>query len=161
MIVRDADDDTRVQAIASLMRPALDYQFFQDLSTKIELRSGDERHKLERLRARLLELLSIIDQQTQVVLQRAADTLRVILNSEDIDAAIRPRLEQIDDTFMAVLQANIQAANQHDDQAHGGAAPTGAAKGAGDFAGQRAAASALYQRADVDRKSMRFPRDDR
>ncbi len=117
LIVRDADDDTRVQAIASLMRPALDYQFFQDLSTKIELRTGDERYKLERLRARLLELLSIIDQQTQVVLQRAADTLRVILNSEDIDAAIRPRLEQIDDTFMAVLQANIQAANQHDDQA--------------------------------------------
>ncbi|RPJ01765.1 MAG: hypothetical protein EHM39_02850 [Chloroflexi bacterium] len=117
LIIRYADDDTRVQAIASLMRPALDYQFFQDLSTKIELRTGEERHKLEQLRARLLELLSIIDQQTQVVLQRAADTLRVILNSEDIDAAIHPRLDQIDDTFMAVLQANIQAANQHNDQA--------------------------------------------
>jgi hypothetical protein len=58
----------------------------------------------------------MIDQQTQAVLRRATDTLRVILNSEDIDAAIRPRLDQIDDTFMAVLQANIQAADQQKDE---------------------------------------------
>jgi hypothetical protein len=115
-VIRYAGDEDRVQAVAGLMRPALDYQFFQDLSTRIEAAKGAERQKLEKLRDHLLELTSIIDQQTQAVLQRAADTLRVILNSEDIDAAIRPRLDQIDDTFMAVLQANIQAAQQHNDE---------------------------------------------
>jgi hypothetical protein len=116
LVLRYAGDDQRLQAVTGLMRPALDYQFFQDLSARIEIRTGEDRQRLERLRARLLELTSIIDQQTQAVLQRAADTLRVILNSEDIDAAIQPRLDQIDDTFMAVLQANIQAAERQGDQ---------------------------------------------
>ncbi len=117
LVLSYAGDDDRVQAVAGLMRPALDYQFFQELTARIERR---RRRRTAETRTvcgdHLLELTSVIDQQTQVVLQRAADTLRVILNSEDIDAAIRPRLDQIDDTFMAVLQANIQAAQQHNDE---------------------------------------------
>ncbi len=116
LVLNYAGDHDRVQAVAGLMRPALDYQFFQELTARIEAADGDEQQRLEGLRDHLLELTSVIDQQTQAVLQRAADNLRVILNSEDIDAAIRPRLDQIDDTFMAVLQANIQAAQQHNDE---------------------------------------------
>lgn len=112
LVLRYAGDEQRVQALVGLMRPALDYQFFEDLSSRIEAADGDDRQRLETLRDRLLDLTSIIDQQTQAVIQRATDTLRVIVNSQDIDAAIRPRLEMIDDTFLAVLQANIQAAEQ-------------------------------------------------
>jgi len=93
----------------------LDYTFFQQLSQRIETASGDERERLAGLRARLHELTTMLDRQTQAVIQRATDTLRTIVNSEDIEAAIRPRLEQIDDTFLAVLQANIQTAEQHQD----------------------------------------------
>jgi hypothetical protein len=116
LVLSYAGDEERIQAVAGLMRPALDYQFFQELSERIDAADDDQRQVLEALRDQLLELTNLIDQQTQVVLQRAADNLRVILNSEDIDAAIRPRLDQIDDTFMAVLQANIQAAQQHNDE---------------------------------------------
>lgn len=116
MVLEYADDPDRLQALAGLMRPAFDYTFFQELSTRIENASGNERERLTQLRDDLLELTSAIDQQTQTVLQRAADTLRVIVNSEDIDAAIRPRLELIDDTFLAVLQANIQAAEDAGDE---------------------------------------------
>jgi hypothetical protein len=115
LVLSYAGNQDRVQAVAGLMRPALDYQFFQELTARIDAADGDERQKLEGLRDQLLELTSLIDQQTQAVLQRAADNLRVILNSEDIEAAIRPRLDQIDDTFLAVLQANLQAARQHND----------------------------------------------
>src|SRR6185503_20032303 len=38
-------------------------------------------------------------------------------NSADLDAAIRSRLELLDDTFMAVLSANIQNAEQNKDVA--------------------------------------------
>jgi len=48
-------------------------------------------------------------------LQRAADTLRAIISAEDLDAAIRPRLEMIDDMFMTVLQTNIRVAEQNGD----------------------------------------------
>ena len=116
MVLGYADDDDRLQALVGLMRPALDYHFFEQLSEIIRQTEGEERDRLMRLRDRLSELTQIIDQQTQAVLQRAADTLRVILNSEDIEAAIRPRLHEIDDTFLAVLQANLHAAEEHNDQ---------------------------------------------
>src|SRR5690606_10677974 len=108
-------DENRVQALVGLMRPAFDYTFFQELTGKIEQAQGEEREALANLRASLLEMTAAIDQQTQAVLQRAADTLRTILNSEDIEAAIRPRLDAIDDTFLAVLQANIRAAEERQD----------------------------------------------
>lgn len=117
LVISYAGDDQRLQAVVGLMRPALDYQFFQQLTTRIEsMPDGPERARLVALRERLSELAQIIDRQTQAVLQRAADTLRVILNSEDLDAAIRPRLHEIDDTFLAVLQANLQGARQQGDQ---------------------------------------------
>lgn len=114
-VLNAAGDDERLQAIVGLMRPALDYTFFQELSGMIEQASGDERERLSALRERLLELTTIIDQQTQAVLQRATDTLRTLMRAEDIEAALRPRMELIDDTFLAVLQANIQAAEQNGD----------------------------------------------
>jgi hypothetical protein len=116
LVLSYADDDERLQALVGLMRPALDYPFFQDLTRQVDGTQGEKRERLSRLRQRLLDLSSVIDQQTQLVLQRAADTLRVIVNSQDIDAAIRPRLDQIDDTFLAVLQANIRAAEQNKDE---------------------------------------------
>ncbi len=112
LVLRHAEDEEHLQALVGVMRPAFDYVFFQSLSEMIDRAEGDERNRLTRLRDRLLDLTALLDQQTQAVLKRAADTLRVILNSQDIDAAIRPRLDQIDDTFLAVLQANIQAAEQ-------------------------------------------------
>jgi len=115
LVLSYADDEERIQAVVGLIRPALDYTFFQQLSQRIETASGDERERLAGLRARLHELTTMLDRQTQAVIQRATDTLRTIVNSEDIEAAIRPRLEQIDDTFLAVLQANIQTAEQHQD----------------------------------------------
>jgi len=116
MVLDYADDDDRLQALVGLMRPALDYYFFEQMSERIRQAEGEERDRLMRLRDRLSELTQIIDQQTQAVLQRATDTLRVIINSEDIEAAIRPRLHEIDDTFLAVLQANLRAAEEHNDQ---------------------------------------------
>jgi len=112
LVLRHAEDDEHIQALVGVMRPAFDYVFFQALSEKIDAAQGDDRDRLVHLRDQVLELTALLDQQTQAVLQRAADTLRVILNSEDLDAAIRPRLDQLDDTFLAVLQANIQAAEQ-------------------------------------------------
>jgi hypothetical protein len=115
LVLSYAGDDERIQAVVGLIRPALDYTFFQDLSGRIEAASGDERERLAGLREQLHELTTMLDKQTQAVIQRATDTLRNIINSEDIEAAIRPRLDQIDDTFLAVLQANVQAAEEHQD----------------------------------------------
>lgn len=115
IVLNSADDDQRVQALVGLMRPAMDYQFFQDLTAQIDAAQGARKDQLTALRTRLVELTGVIDQQTQAVLQRAADTLRAIISAEDLDAAIRPRLELIDDMFMTVLQTNIRVAEQNGD----------------------------------------------
>jgi hypothetical protein len=103
----------KLEALVSLARPALDYLFFQRLTARLEAAEGAQRALLSQLRERLLTLTQAIDQQSQALVQQAAQALQAILNSGDIEAAIRSRLDLIDDTFLAVLSANLQDAEQN------------------------------------------------
>ncbi len=113
-LAADGDDEI-LQALVGLARPVMDYQFFQVLSNRIDQADGDEKEQMSAVRDRLLELTSIVDQQNQAVVKHAADTLRAILSSSDMDEAIRSRIDLLDDTFLAVLSANIQNAEQSKD----------------------------------------------
>ncbi len=115
LVLQFADDDEKLQVLVGLARPTLDYEFFQRLTKRVDQAKGDERAALGAIRDRLLELTSMVDQQNEQVIKQAADTLRAIANSPDLDAAIMERLELLDDTFLAVLSANIQAAEQAKD----------------------------------------------
>ncbi len=112
------EDDEKLQVAVGLARQAMDTQFFQVLSNRL-MKSKDvaERQHIEQVRKRLSELTAIIDQQNETVIKRATDTLRGLLSTPDVEAAIEQRLELFDDTFLAVLQANIQAAEQARDVA--------------------------------------------
>jgi CpXC protein len=111
----DIGDDETLQVLVGLARPVMDYQFFRILSERIEQAEGEEKERLLAIRDRLLDLTGAVDKQNEAVLKQAADTLRAIANSSDIEAAIRSRLELLDDTFLAVLSANIQNAEQNKD----------------------------------------------
>ncbi|MFQ3534595.1 MAG: CpXC domain-containing protein [Aggregatilineales bacterium] len=102
----------KLEVLVGLARPALDYAFFQQLAARIEAADAPDRALLTALRDRLLELSQAVDQQSQAMVQQAAQTLQAIANSEDLDAAIRSRVDLIDDTFLSVLTANIQNAEQ-------------------------------------------------
>jgi hypothetical protein len=115
LAVRYADQDDRLQALVGLLRPALDYQFFQELTLQIGKAPAADRKKLEALRARLVELTQAVDQQAQQALQSAAGLLQEIINSPDPDAVLAENFGLIDDTFMAVLTANIQEAERRAD----------------------------------------------
>lgn len=115
LTVRYADQDDHLQALVGLVRPAMDYNFFQELTTRIEQAGAGERARLEKLRTRLTELTAIIDQQAQLVMQDAVNLLQEIVNSPQPQEMIHENLELIDDTFMAVLSANIENAQQRGD----------------------------------------------
>ena len=83
---------------------------FEELSVKIGQAPADQRDGLEGLRDKLLELTTIIDQQTQAALQEAAGLLQEIVTAPDLDQAIAENMVLLDDTFMAVLAANMQEA---------------------------------------------------
>lgn len=102
----------QLEVLVGLTRPALDYAFFQLLSERIEAAREPERALLMSLRDQLLALTQAIDEQSQALVQQAAQALQAIVNSQDLDAAIRSRLDLIDDTFLSVLTANIQNAEQ-------------------------------------------------
>ncbi|MEO8396942.1 MAG: hypothetical protein ABI700_28360, partial [Chloroflexota bacterium] len=115
MALRYADDDQRLQALVGLARPAFDTTFFEELSVKIGQAPADQREGLEGLRDKLLELTTIIDQQTQAALQESAALLQEIVTAPDMDEAIAQNMDLLDDTFMAVLQANVQKAQRRGD----------------------------------------------
>ncbi len=115
LAVQYSGDDERLQALVGLVRPALDYQFFQELTTRTSKAPAAERQSMEALRNRLLELTQAVDEQAQLALQSAAGLLQVIVNSQNPEAELEAHIDLIDDTFMAVLAANIQEAERRGD----------------------------------------------
>lgn len=115
LAIRYAGEDEKLQAMVGLVRPAMDYEFFQELTTRIGQAPAAERDQLENLRQRLTDLTSIIDQQAQLAVQDAVRLLQAIASSPDPAAVISENLPLIDDTFMAVLTANIQESERRGD----------------------------------------------
>ncbi|MDX2160458.1 MAG: CpXC domain-containing protein [bacterium] len=112
LVLKYADDEDRLEALVGLARPAFDYQFFQDLTLQIGQAPAEAREGFQKMRDHLLALTARVDQQMQMELQEAASLLRTLLSSPDPDALLAANLDMLDDTFLAVLQANIQEADR-------------------------------------------------
>ncbi len=115
LAMKYGDDDERLQALVGLARPAFDPQFFQELTVKTSQAPAAEREMLENLGQRIAQLTAAIDQQSQLALQESAELLQAFLNDPNPDELIRDNISLVDDTFMAVLTANIQEAERQRD----------------------------------------------
>lgn len=108
-------DEKQLQALAGVARPALDYTFFQMLTERIGRAPAAERDALNALRDRLLALTQAIDEHTQGLLQEAVELLQVLVSAKDetaLDALISENTDAMDETFLSVLMANIEQAEQ-------------------------------------------------
>ncbi len=105
--------DVQLNAIVSSIRPALDYLFFQMLSEKIEKSKPGEKETLETLRDKLLLLTSALDKAMEKQLQHGKQTLDRILNANDLQQEVMASLQEIDDLFVEVLRAEVQAASEN------------------------------------------------
>lgn len=114
-ILIDAPNETRLNALVSLTRPALDYLFFQSLTERIEKKSGEERQKLETLRGTLLEITRRIDQRMEEEVGRARKLLDTLLSAEDIEKATADQLPEIGEVFIQVLNQLLDEANRKND----------------------------------------------
>ncbi|HBY95065.1 MAG: CpXC domain-containing protein [Ardenticatenaceae bacterium] len=102
----------RLHSAVAANRPLLDYSFFLHLSSKLDEATGEERAALESLRSRLVALTDEMDQQAKEAMERASAQLSGILQADDMDAAIEERIDELDEAFLVVLSANIQAAQE-------------------------------------------------
>ena len=113
LLVKAADNPIKIQALATMGRNLLDYTTFQVLTGRIDQASApEEKESLNQVRNRLLDISAEYERQSRAVLQRAADTLRMLLQSPDIPGAIRTNLDRIDDVFLQVLQVNLDDARK-------------------------------------------------
>ena len=110
-----SNSDVRMNVLASLARPALDYEFFQLLTEQIENAKGSGRERLIQLRERLLEMTREIDRQIESRLNQSREFLDHLLKEDDIQAATEQNLGAIDDAFLQVLNSEMSAARQKGD----------------------------------------------
>ena len=115
-IVLEHTSDAQLNALVSLARPGMDYEFFQLLTNRLE--SADEKPKenLTKLRETLLEMTQQLDEQLEARLAHANQNLEALLSAEDISENVRQNLPAIDDFFVQVLNNQYEAAMQAKDK---------------------------------------------
>jgi len=113
----NAPNEDRISAIVSMIRPALDYTFFQLLTEKIDNAEKEEKEQLEDLRKNILALTDEIDKLQEARVNQTNALLQSILNSEELEKAVLAALPYIDELFLGILQANIRTAQEKNDQA--------------------------------------------
>jgi hypothetical protein len=114
-LVVSAPSELRLQALVSLARPGMDYQFFQLLTDRIDRARGDGRARLIELREELLQLTREIDQQMERRRLASRQQLDEILKAPDITVALQQNLETVDDYFLQELNQAMQSARQAGD----------------------------------------------
>ena len=111
----EAPNKERVNALTNLTRPALDYTFFQQLTERIESAEEEEKGRLSELRKQILDMTQEIDKAQEARIGQASQLLTGLLDADDQKTTLRSALPLIDDLFLSVLQANINAASEKDD----------------------------------------------
>ncbi len=110
----DAEDGREiVGSIAMAAAPLIDYEFLMALTKRFEQESDVEvRGSLTQLREFLLQVQEQSKQSQEAVVQQTQQLLQKVLQATDTAAALKENAHAIDETFLSVLAANIQAAQQ-------------------------------------------------
>jgi hypothetical protein len=108
-LVMEAPSETRLGALVSLARPAMDYSFFQLLSERIDRARDQGRQRLIDLRENLLELTRQIDEQIEARANASRQMLEKILQSKDPREAVLQVLPSVDEFFLQALHTDIEA----------------------------------------------------
>ncbi|MCB9453421.1 MAG: hypothetical protein H6672_18475 [Anaerolineaceae bacterium] len=120
LAIQYAESEAHLQALVGLTRQVFDYAFFQEFTAKVGQAPAEERDKLAALREKLLEYCALIDQQSQMAVQQAAQLLEALLTAPNPDELIQANLPMFDTLFLQVTAANIQEAERRQDMATSG-----------------------------------------
>ncbi len=111
-----AEDDQKLQFLVGFVRQAMDYQFLEMLSERISnAESDEEAEMLEYVRDRIIEWSEQVDRQRQAQVQQATALIQELVNQPNMEEAVAQYLPAINDLVLAVIDANIQASEEHGD----------------------------------------------
>lgn len=111
-MILTADSDEKLAVYVSLGRPLLDYGFFESLTRRIDRAASPDKERLTQLRDKVLSMTQQMDEAAKARVQAAAEVLKRLMDAPNLNQAIAENAEAIDDTFMAVLTENLNAARQ-------------------------------------------------
>jgi hypothetical protein len=106
----------RIQAMASLVRPAMDYEFFQMFTAKIENDDSDTRNELIEKRNFLLKITQEIDKELENRIGQSRDLINKIIQTDEMEQAVIGNLNSIDQFFIQALSGELELAEQQKDQ---------------------------------------------
>ncbi|MCB0112957.1 MAG: hypothetical protein KDD84_02650 [Caldilineaceae bacterium] len=102
-----------VATIVSMTRGLVDYEFLMTVAGRLEKTDDEEvRADLLELREMLLALNQQQSNSREAMMQQAQAMLQEVLQSPNPDEKLREYAEAIDETFLSMLAANIQQAEQ-------------------------------------------------
>jgi hypothetical protein len=111
-LVMEAPTEERLKAYANLVRPAMDYEFFQLFTEKIEGTSDENRTSLIDKRNLLLKITQEIDQRLEESFAEAVKTINEIVDSDQPEQELLKRLEEIDQVFIQALSSELEKAEK-------------------------------------------------
>ncbi|MBN1955113.1 MAG: hypothetical protein JW900_08705 [Anaerolineae bacterium] len=113
----DSDDAATRQILIRLAQPMIDYIFFQQFTRRIEAtKDAKERQRLEELRKEVLQVRDDLAQEIRQEVQKRAALINDLLSTEKPALLARRRLDDIDEIFLGLLEAEIDQARQNDNQ---------------------------------------------
>ncbi|GAB4437741.1 MAG: CpXC domain-containing protein [Anaerolineae bacterium] len=121
--LQTAQSNEEFEALVAAGHGFMDYSFFQQLTAKIDqaAQSGAkaEAETLRNLRNRILETKSRQEEQSKQALEESGKILEAIFKSRQPEKVIEEHLEQINEAFFFLVQANIDEARRqgHNDAA--------------------------------------------
>jgi hypothetical protein len=112
LLIEAAHHEIRLNAMASMSRPGLDYVFFQTLSERIDKAQGDEKTTLTKLRESLLEITRQVDEQLQARLTAAQRNLETLLEAENPAEFLQQNPAVLDEFFLQALNNALAEAEE-------------------------------------------------
>ena len=116
-LVVQAPTIERVKALASLVGQAMDYEFFQMFTDRIEKTDQDKRKELVEKRNLLLKISEDIRKQIEERLENATKIINEILDSESVEDELTRNLPYIDQIFVDALARELQEAETKGNEA--------------------------------------------
>ena len=106
----------KVETMITLGRPAIDYAFYQQLTDRItaaeQAGEQDKAKTLTALRQTILDETARLDEEARQEAEEAVQFLQQAVESDDAQEFIRANVQQVDNLFMSILSANLQAAEE-------------------------------------------------
>jgi hypothetical protein len=114
--LQNAQSDEEFETLIAAGYPVLDYAFFQQLTATIDEanKAGDAKkaEALKNLRTKILETKAQQEELSRAALQKSVALLREVLQSSDPQKVLAQKLDEVDESFFAVLSANIEEARR-------------------------------------------------